>query len=412
MIDKFFNVIVPTRERADTLASTLKALVAIDYPRLKIVVCDNASLDNTREIVEGFRDERIHYSRSPERLSMAQNWQRGLSFIDEGYVTYLGDDDALLIGAIPQINTILNDKQFKAIAWDKIEYLWPSCTNEAVRGHMHIPLSNRYEILSGSKVRSSVKKMDLPYTRLPSLYNSFVDVGLVKSLNKGKPFYQGALAPDLYSGIAFSYHVGDYMHSRRPFSINGASAHSGGTSYMTSKDKSAAIKFLSEIDIQIDDRLILGPSMVIAIAVEYWNVYKHFGYGDSFLDINEIVSKAKEELLHFNGDRYADVYSLLKGIIEKNKLSLSILDGLPDSVPEVIATPVLGFDSSSNVLYFDSRKIGVRDVYEAAKVAELFLPRIEKFRREESPLRKARRVLKRFRKSLIRKIDRKASVVS
>jgi glycosyltransferase involved in cell wall biosynthesis len=399
MNENSFNVIVPTRERADTLVSTLKALVKVDYAKLKIVVCDNASLDNTREVVESFKDKRIQYSRSSERLSMAQNWQRGLSFLDDGYVTYLGDDDALLIGAIPQLNTILSDHCVKAIAWDKIEYPWPNCTIDAIRGRLLIPLSNSYEFLSGHKIRNSVKKMDVLYTRLPCLYNSFVDVGLVKSLDKEMPFFQGALAPDLYAGIALSYHVGDYIYSRRPFSISGASAHSNGASAFFSKDKSAANKFNSEIDIQIDDRLMLGPSMVVATAMEFWNVYRHFEHEDCYLDINEIVLKTKAELLRLDGHRYADVYSLLKKIIEKNGMEPSILNGLPDSVPEAVTVPSMGFKTSSNKLAFDSRKIGVQDVFDAARVAELLMPPFEAFKRE-SYLRKARRDFRELRRSL------------
>jgi glycosyltransferase involved in cell wall biosynthesis len=403
MNESTFNVVVPTRERADTLVSTLRALVEIDYARLKIIVCDNASTDNTRDVVSDFNDKRIHYSRSKDRLSIAQNWQRGLALLDEGYVTYLGDDDALLIGAIPQLNTLLNELGTKAIAWDKIEYPWPNCTIEAIRGRLRIPLSNRYEILSGDAIRKSVKKMEIRYTKLPCLYNSFVDVGLVKSLNKAKPFYcQGALSPDVYAAIALSYHVGDYVYSRRPFSINGASAHSIGASGFYSKDKSAVNMALSEFTGQTDARLIVGPSMVIAVALEFWNVCKHFGYEDCNLDLKEIVSKTKAELHRLNGERYSNVYSLLKKILEKNRLPLTIMDGLPASVPEVITNPTMGFDSARNILTFDSRKIGVRNVYDAAKVAELLLPGIESLKRKQSSIRKARRTLKKFRAFLKR----------
>jgi len=403
MNDIFFNVVVPTRERADTLAATLRALVEVDYSSLKIIVCDNASADNTRDVVESFADKRIHYSRSRERLSMAQNWQRGLALLDDGYVMYLGDDDALLIGAIPQLNTILNENPVKAIAWDKIEYPWPNCTIESIRGRLSIPLSNCYEILSGRATRNSVRKLDAHYPRFACLYNGFVDVGLVRALNRQKPFFQDALAPDVYSGIALSYHVGEYIYSMRPFSVSGASAHSGGTSAIYSKDKSAAQKFNSEIDVQIDDRLMLGPSMVVAIALEFWNVYRHFGYEDCILDIKDIALRTKAELLRLNGDRYREVLSLLKKIVEKNRLHPRILDGLPEFVPEIAATPPMGYLTSVNSLAFDSRKIGVRDVFDAAKVSELLLPRFEKFKLEKrrtSFLRKARRVVRKLRKSL------------
>jgi glycosyltransferase involved in cell wall biosynthesis len=46
-----FTILVPTRERAYTLHETLKTCVAQDHDRLEIIVSDNFSRDNTREIV-------------------------------------------------------------------------------------------------------------------------------------------------------------------------------------------------------------------------------------------------------------------------------------------------------------------------------------------------------------------------
>jgi hypothetical protein len=242
------------------------------------------------------------------------------------------------------------------------------------------------------------------YTKLPCLYNSFVDVELIKNLNRGTPFFHGALSPDIYTGIVLSYHVGDYIYSKRPFSINGVSAHSGGASGFYSKDKSAANKFISEIDIEIDKRLVLGSSMAISIALEFWNVYRHFGYEDSYLDINEIISNTKKELRRLNGDRYEYVYSLLRQIVEKNRVDLAILEDLPVSVSDAPTEPKMGFDSVSNRLAFDSRKVGVRNVFEAAKISDLLLPPIKSFKRE-SFLRRTRRKFKDFRKSLRRRRD-------
>ena len=56
-----FSVIIPTRERSDTLQSSLKTCVGQDYDNLEIIVSDNFSTDNTREVVESFDDPRIRY---------------------------------------------------------------------------------------------------------------------------------------------------------------------------------------------------------------------------------------------------------------------------------------------------------------------------------------------------------------
>ena len=67
-----FSVIIPTRERSDTLQSSLKTCVGQDYDNLEIIVSDNFSTDNTREVVESFDDPRIRYINLPEFKSQVQ----------------------------------------------------------------------------------------------------------------------------------------------------------------------------------------------------------------------------------------------------------------------------------------------------------------------------------------------------
>jgi cellulose synthase/poly-beta-1,6-N-acetylglucosamine synthase-like glycosyltransferase len=49
------TLIIPSRERADVLLYALKTAVAQDYANLRILVSDNASTDNTREVVASFK---------------------------------------------------------------------------------------------------------------------------------------------------------------------------------------------------------------------------------------------------------------------------------------------------------------------------------------------------------------------
>jgi glycosyltransferase involved in cell wall biosynthesis len=95
-----FTVIIPTRERADTLYHSLRSVVAQDYGNLNILVSDNFSGDGTREVVQSFPDARIRYINTGRRLAMHENWEFALAQVSGGYVTIIGDDDALLPHAL------------------------------------------------------------------------------------------------------------------------------------------------------------------------------------------------------------------------------------------------------------------------------------------------------------------------
>ena len=94
-----FNVIIPTRERADTLLHCLRTIVSQNYENLDIIVSDNFSQDNTREVVESFSDPRIKYINTGKRVSMSHNWEFALHHVQGDYVTFVGDDDGFLDGS-------------------------------------------------------------------------------------------------------------------------------------------------------------------------------------------------------------------------------------------------------------------------------------------------------------------------
>ena len=50
-----FSVIIPTYNRANDLKRCLTSLVSQTYKNFEVIVCDNASTDNTREVIEQYQ---------------------------------------------------------------------------------------------------------------------------------------------------------------------------------------------------------------------------------------------------------------------------------------------------------------------------------------------------------------------
>ena len=51
-----FTILVPTRERAETLRYTLQTCVVQEHNDLEILVSDNASQDATRDVLSDFAE--------------------------------------------------------------------------------------------------------------------------------------------------------------------------------------------------------------------------------------------------------------------------------------------------------------------------------------------------------------------
>jgi glycosyltransferase involved in cell wall biosynthesis len=85
----FISVLVPTRERSETLYFALKTLCAQDFADAEFIVSDNASEDDTASIVAGFKDPRVRYIRTPKRVSMTSNFNFAIEHARGTYVIAL-----------------------------------------------------------------------------------------------------------------------------------------------------------------------------------------------------------------------------------------------------------------------------------------------------------------------------------
>ena len=86
---------LPTYNRAGLLGESLATLVAQDYTNLEIVVSDNASTDQTRDVCESFsrRDPRIRYHRNPATIPAFENFRQALWLCRGEYFMWASDDD-------------------------------------------------------------------------------------------------------------------------------------------------------------------------------------------------------------------------------------------------------------------------------------------------------------------------------
>jgi len=65
-------------------------------PNWLLLVCDDGPEVGVRELVEGFGDARISYSKNVQNLGMAENWNRCLELAQTSWVSLLHGDDELL----------------------------------------------------------------------------------------------------------------------------------------------------------------------------------------------------------------------------------------------------------------------------------------------------------------------------
>lgn len=117
------TVAIPTCNRADMLVISLKSALEQDYPNLKILVLDNASTDNTREVAESFKDGRIVYHRNSENIGLFRNWNRALELNDSDYLCILQDDDEIMPGFVSSAVKALELEPDAAFAYTHVRFM-------------------------------------------------------------------------------------------------------------------------------------------------------------------------------------------------------------------------------------------------------------------------------------------------
>ena len=230
MHPEMFTIIIPTRDRADTLVHALRTVTMQDYAALEIIVSDNCSQDNTREVVEANDDARIVYVNTGQRLSMTHNWEFALAHARGSWIGYLGDDDGLLPGSIAAAAEIAEATGIELIRSRSAFYQWPSIPGRS-SGTLTVPIGGRSGVKATGPALRRVLDGKHDYQNLPTIYNGgFVHRRAIdRSRGADGRFFHSQI-PDLYSSIVLSALNDRYFWSSRPLAINGASRHSTGTS--------------------------------------------------------------------------------------------------------------------------------------------------------------------------------------
>ena len=89
------TVCIPTRNRARWLPGAIESVLGQTFQDFVLLVSDNASTDATPDVVAGFSDPRIDYTRQDTDIGLVGNHNRLLERVETDYVIILPDDDVM-----------------------------------------------------------------------------------------------------------------------------------------------------------------------------------------------------------------------------------------------------------------------------------------------------------------------------
>ena len=96
-MDPKVTVIVPTWNRAAMIAIAIKSILSQTFSDFELLILDDASTDNTHEVVLPFlTDKRVRFVSHPKNIGITANRNYGISIALGTYIAMLDSDDVWL----------------------------------------------------------------------------------------------------------------------------------------------------------------------------------------------------------------------------------------------------------------------------------------------------------------------------
>ncbi|MCB1109321.1 MAG: glycosyltransferase family 2 protein [Chlamydiia bacterium] len=246
------SILIPTRERAFYLPACLRTALAIPDPDIEVVIADNASTDNTAEVVATFDDPRIVYLPSDARVSMRENFNRALAASRGDYAIVIGDDDAILPGQFAHLRHLLDTHQPDGISWFKFTYGWPIEGYGKKTGGIRFYREDCFVPPVAYDPKDDLAKLlscDLnALYPTPNIYHGCVSRAYLERLAPAPGLYFDSTIPDVNLQYRATLSGGRFLHLHHPMSINGHSPHSNGGSQAAAPSGSERAKIAAKFE--------------------------------------------------------------------------------------------------------------------------------------------------------------------
>ena len=89
------SVCIPTYNRSHYLQYAINSVLNQTYNDYELIICDDASVDDTAEIVNQYQDSRIRYIQHPQNIGRSKNMRSGFTAATGEYFVKFDDDDAI-----------------------------------------------------------------------------------------------------------------------------------------------------------------------------------------------------------------------------------------------------------------------------------------------------------------------------
>ena len=121
------SVGLPVRNGAARIEGVVKSVLDQNHGNLELVICDNASTDDTEELCRGFaaQDSRIAYYRNPVNVGLLNNFVSAIQRANGTFFRWVGDDDWLAPNYVSRVLDAFAADDRLIVVTSQLDYTGP-----------------------------------------------------------------------------------------------------------------------------------------------------------------------------------------------------------------------------------------------------------------------------------------------
>jgi glycosyltransferase involved in cell wall biosynthesis len=110
------SVCIPVYNGSDFIKETIESVLNQTFKDLEIIIVDNQSTDNTRDIVRSYSDPRVKLFVNDTNIGMIPNWNKVIEYASGTYIKILPADDFIYPGCLEKQVKIMDADTGEKIA--------------------------------------------------------------------------------------------------------------------------------------------------------------------------------------------------------------------------------------------------------------------------------------------------------
>lgn len=147
------SICIPTYNMAKYLGFAVESALNQSYRDIEVILCDNASTDNTQELLSRFKDSRLKVFRNDTNIGMIRNFNRCIELSSGEYIKFLEADDLLETDCVSKMVGFAD--QYPDVGIISCGRTLIDVGGKVIGGHC----KDRTEVLPGSVIVSRIRRM-------------------------------------------------------------------------------------------------------------------------------------------------------------------------------------------------------------------------------------------------------------